>query len=140
MTLVELMIVLAILAVLATLAWPTYRDSVLRSRRADGMAALTRIMQSQERWRANHPAYQATLSDLPGAQRMVSDDGHYALSLDGVTATTYTARATVASTSPQTADSRCQVLEVEMNGGNITYRSQASGNAANAAPDPCWAR
>lgn len=140
MTLVELMIVLAILAVLASMAWPSFRDSVQRSRRADGMAALTEIMQSQERWRANNPTYRASLTLPEPPWRTVSHDGHYQLSLSDVSATSYTALATVVSTSPQTADSRCRVLEVQMNGGNITYRSQASGGGANAAPDPCWAR
>ncbi|OGB05762.1 MAG: hypothetical protein A3E25_15220 [Burkholderiales bacterium RIFCSPHIGHO2_12_FULL_69_20] len=141
MTLVELMIVMAILAALAAMAWPVFQEAVQRSRRADGMAALTEIMQSQERWRANNPTYQATLADLPGA-RTVSHDNHYDLSLvaGSVTATAYTARATVRSSSPQASDSRCQALQLVVNGGNITYSSLASGNAANAAPDPCWAR
>jgi type IV pilus assembly protein PilE len=141
MTLVELMIVLVVLAALAGLAWPTFQQSVQRSRRADGIAALSEIMQSQERWRANNPTYQATLASLPGA-RTVSHDGHYDLSLvEGtVSASTYTVRATVHSGSPQVADSRCQVLQVTVNGGNITFSSLASGNAANAAPDPCWSR
>lgn len=140
MTLVELMIVLAILAVLASMAWPSFRDSVQRSRRADGMAALTEIMQSQERWRANNPSYRASLTSPEPSWRSVSHDGHYQLSLSDVSATSYTALATVVSTSPQTADSRCQVLQLKVDGGNITYNSLTSGNAANAAPDPCWAK
>ncbi len=141
MTLVELMIVLVVLSVLAAVAWPTYQNAVQRSRRADGMAALTEILQAQERWRANNPSYKATLSNpvLPGA-RTVSHDGHYDLTLDNVTASTYTAVATARSSSPQSADSQCQVLQVVVNGGNITYTSQAGGGAVNAAPDPCWAR
>lgn len=142
MTLVELMIVMAILAALAAMAWPVFQEAVQRSRRADGMAALTEIMQSQERWRANNPAYQATLADLPGA-RTVSHDNHYDLSLvvnNATAGSAYTAVATVRSSSPQTSDSRCQVLQLVVNGGNITYRSGASGDALNALPDPCWAR
>ncbi len=141
MTLVELMIVLVILAVIAAMAWPSFQQAVQRSRRADAMAALSEILQAQERWRANNPSYQATLANLPGA-RAISHDSHYDLSLvDGsVAATTYTARATARSSSPQAGDSRCQVLQVAVVGGNITYSSVASGGAANAAPDPCWAR
>lgn len=141
MTLVELMIVLAVAAILSAIAWPVLTEAIHKSRRADGMAALAEIAQAQERWRANNPSFQNTLADLPGA-RAVSHDGHYALSLvDGsVGPTTYTARATVRTGSPQTADARCQVLQLAVAGGNITYSSLASGNAANAAPDPCWAR
>jgi len=143
MTLVELMIVLVILAILAAVAWPSYQNAIQRSRRADAVAALTEIMQAQERWRANNPRYKATLTDpaLPGT-RTVSHDGHYDLSLPDppATANAYTVQATVRSSSPQTADSSCQVMRVVIAGGNITYNSGASANATNAAPDPCWSK
>lgn len=140
-TLVELVIVVAVAAILAALAWPSLRDAVYKSRRADAMAALGEIAQSQERWRANNPLYQSVLADLPGA-RAVSHDGHYDLSLvDGsVSATAYIARATARSQSPQASDSRCQVLQLAVAGGNISYSSYATGNVANPAPDPCWVR
>jgi type IV pilus assembly protein PilE len=139
-TLVELMITLAIMAILASLAWPALQEAVQKSRRSDGMAALSTIMQAQERWRANNPTYQSTLASLPGALS-TSPDRHYDLSIvDGTaSATGYTARATVRSGSPQSGDSTCQVLQVAVNGGNITYSSR-SGGGANAAPDPCWVR
>jgi len=142
MTLVELMIVLVVLAVLAAVAWPSYQSAVQRSRRADGMAALTEIMQAQERWRANNPTYKSSLTNLPGTQSQ-SKDGHYVLETATESATAgkrYTATASVRTGSPQTSDARCQVLQVLVDGGNITYRSKDSGGATNAAPDPCWAR
>ncbi len=140
-TLVELMIVLAIMAFIAALAWPALQQAVQKSRRADGMSALANIMQAQERWRANNPAYQGTLADLPGASAAVSPDQHYNLSLvaGSVTATAFTARATARTASPQNSDSPCQTLELDINGGTISYRS-LSGGAPNAAPDPCWVR
>ena len=145
MTLVELMIVLVILSVLAAVAWPSYQNAVQRSRRADGIAALTRIMQAQERWRANHPQYSGTLSELI-PDRTTSHDGHYTLGVaveaeDPTAARSkYTATATVISTSPQASDTRCQVLRVRISDGNITYESLASGGTENSQPDPCWAR
>lgn len=141
-TLVELMIALAIMAILAAIAWPSLRDAVQKSRRADGMSALANVLQAQERWRANNPTYQDTLANLPGAQSSTSPDQHYTITLvaDSVSATTYTVQATARSSSPQADDSRCQTLRVAVDGGNIVYSSLASGNAANAAPDPCWVR
>lgn len=141
-TLVELMIAIAIIAMLSALAWPTLQAAVHRSRRADAMSSLAAIQQAQERWRANNPEYQSSLSSLPGAQASVSPDRHYDLSLvdDGLERRiAYTARATVRSSSPQSNDSRCQWLQVAVNGGNIVY-SSGGGGGANAAPDPCWAR
>ena len=148
MTLVELMIVLVVLAVLAAVAWPSYQSAVQRSRRADGMAALSEIMQAQERWRAKYPSYRSSLSATVASDGTVTEpalaatsrSGHYALSMSGVTSSGYTVTATVRSGSPQTADTNCQVLQVSISGGNITYSSKSSGGATNAAPDPCWAR
>jgi len=140
-TLIELMIALAVMAILAALAWPSLQEAVQKSRRADGMSALANIMQAQERWRANNPSYQATLAKLPGAEKAVSPDQHYALDIvDGsVSASTYTVQATARSGSPQSSDSRCQTLQVAIDGGSITYRSMAGG-AFNSLPDPCWVR
>jgi len=141
-TLVELMVVVAVLVILAALAWPAFNEAVHKSRRSDGMAALANIMQSQERWRANSPTYQGSLADLPGAQSTTSPDQHYTLSIlaGSATASGYTARATVRSGSPQTGDNHCQTMQVTMNAGLITYSSLASGGTANGTPDPCWVR
>ena len=145
-TLVELMVVVVVVAVLAAIAWPSLQEAVQKSRRADGMSALARIMQAQERWRGSNPGYQNTLADLPGGAETASPDRHYTLSLvDGsVTASGYTVRATANSSSPQASDSRCRVLEVvvgdPLRPGTIIYRSLNSGGAVNADPDPCWVR
>jgi type IV pilus assembly protein PilE len=139
-TLVELIITVAILAILSALAWPTLQEAVQRSRRTDAMAALATIQQAQERWRANNLEYKSSLTSLPGAQATRSPDGHYDLSLteDGLDRRVgYTARATVRSDSAQSADSRCQWLQVTVNGGNITY---TSSSGTTAATDKCWAR
>ena len=137
-TLIELMIVVAIVAVLVAIAWPSFTNAVNKSRRSDAMSALAQIMQAQERWRANNPSYQDTLANLPGASNGVSMAGHYDLSLlNGVTGSTYTAQASVHNGSPQSADSLCQTMQVTMNGGNITYTSVDSGGTV-TTPGPCW--
>lgn len=143
MTLIELLIVLVIVAILAAVAWPSFREAVHKSRRADAMSALTEIMQAQERWRSNNAAYKATLtSPVLAGTRTVSQAGHYdlAIATDSATATAYTATATVKSTSPQASDTRCQVMRVRIDVGNIFYESLASGAALNGSPDPCWVR
>ena len=147
MTLIELLIVLVIVAILAAVAWPSFRDAVQKSRRADAMSALTEIMQAQERWRANHPQYTSSRTDL-GGTRATSANGHYAmdvavLAVDGTNrplSVAYQATATAKETSPQYSDSTCRVMRVTIDGGNIRYLSLASGGAENSEPDPCWAR
>ncbi len=48
-TLIELMIVVAVIAILAAIAYPSYQDSVRKSRRADAKAALLDLAQFMER-------------------------------------------------------------------------------------------
>lgn len=65
-TLIELMIVVAIVAILAAIAYPSYQDSVRKGRRAEGKEALLRIQLAQEKFRVNNAAYAAdgTLGDF----------------------------------------------------------------------------
>ena len=141
-TLIEVLIVLAIAAILASMAWPAFTTAINKSRRSDAMTALAQITQSQERWRANKPSYQATLANLVGASAGVSPGGHYDLSMvaGSVTSTGYKANAAVKLGSPQNADTNCKVLQVEMSNGNLSYRSGPDDNVGNGTPDPCWVR
>lgn len=137
---IELLIVLVIAAILASIAWPAYNSQVLRGRRSDAMSALAAISQAQERWRSDNPAYASNMSDLD-ARMAVSQGGHYDVSIvqGTVTASAYTLRATVKSSSPQANDSRCQTLQMRLEAGRISYTSSNSGGA-NSDPDPCWVR
>ncbi|MGB0496320.1 MAG: type IV pilin protein [Kangiellaceae bacterium] len=57
-TLLELMIVLAIIGVLASIAYPAYDQYTVRAKRSDGMAALNLAAQAMERFRANNYSYE----------------------------------------------------------------------------------
>jgi len=136
------MVVLAIVAILAALAWPAFTDAVNKSRRSDAMSALANITQAQERWRANNPGFQSDRSLLAGATSAVSPGGHYALDMvpNSVSSTGYKANATVSIGSPQASDTACQVMQVEMSQGNISYHSGPTSAVGNGTPDPCWVR
>jgi type IV pilus assembly protein PilE len=58
-TLIEMMIVLIVIAILGAIAFPSYQASVLKTRRAEGRAALARIMLQQERYYSLHTSYLA---------------------------------------------------------------------------------
>ncbi len=56
-TLIELMIVVAIIGLLAAVAYPAYTDSVLKGRRAQGRTAVAELLQQQERYITQRNCY-----------------------------------------------------------------------------------
>jgi type IV pilus assembly protein PilE len=58
-TLIELMIVVAVIGILAAIAYPAYTDSVLKGKRAQARTALLELMQQQERYMTQRNTYLA---------------------------------------------------------------------------------
>lgn len=56
-TLIELMIVVAVIGILAAIAYPAYTDSVMKGKRAQARTALLELMQQQERYMTQHNSY-----------------------------------------------------------------------------------
>lgn len=78
-TLIEVMIVVAIISIIAAIAMPSYQNSVRKSRRSDGMALINQIMQAQERYFVNNMTYTTDLTDLgfSSASGVASAEEHY---------------------------------------------------------------
>ncbi len=70
-TLVEVLIVVAILSILTAIAWPGYARHIVKARRTEAQLALVDAMQRQEQYRAQHHSYLAFSS---GANEPASRD------------------------------------------------------------------
>jgi type IV pilus assembly protein PilE len=66
LTLVELLIVLAIVAILGALAYPSYAGSVAKARRIEAQVALIEALQQQEHHYRRHNTYLAFSAEAPG--------------------------------------------------------------------------
>lgn len=148
-TLLELMISLFVVGVLLTIAYPSFVEQVRKSRRADAIAALTVVQQAQERWRANNPQYakfnSAAAQDPANGLTVPSQSAsrYYTLSIDGLSATTYTLVATAAADKSQAHDRNCQLIGARAVGGALRYGSGATSidwGADNPDLGNCWAR
>ncbi|MCU0921785.1 MAG: prepilin-type N-terminal cleavage/methylation domain-containing protein [Burkholderiaceae bacterium] len=146
-TLVELMIAVVVVALLASIALPSFMDSIRKSRRSEAFAALSAVQQAQERWRGNHASYagNAQLTAAPSAsapglgQPATTASGYYGIAISGESAVGYSVTATAVAGTSQASDGNCKVLAARVNGGNLEY---GSGDAAASFPDShrCWAR
>lgn len=65
-TLIELMIVVAIIAILAAIAMPIYRDYVIRSRLTEAQSSLSAFRTQMEQFYQDNRSYQATTGNACG--------------------------------------------------------------------------
>lgn len=128
-TLIELMVTVAIVGILAGIAYPAYTNSVLKSRRADGVAKLLQLQMAQESYRVKQaaPSYATTLLQLTGAATLTTDYYSYALNPASATAFTITATATGTQANDTTA---CKTLVIKETGPDLP----------DAAEKACWSR
>ena len=134
-TLIELMIGVAIAGVLAAVAYPSFREQIDKSRRADAIEALIGAQMAQERWRANQAAY-GSLGEIGVAG--ITGAGHYTLEVTAADTSGYELLASARGT--QRADAECRHLRLSMIGANFLYASGPDAAATNppATNRRCW--
>ena len=139
MTLIELMVVVAIVAAIFAFAFPSYDRYIVRAKRAVGQNMLMQVADRQQQFFMDNKRFAADLTNLGfGANPfIVDDDGAgtvagdtdavYSLALSNVTATTWTATATPVG-AQLSRDTFC---------GNLTI-NQAGAKGKSGAADNCW--
>ena len=123
-TLIELMIVIAVLAILVAIAYPSYQRHIEKTRRADGQSALLGAAQEMERCFTRNNTYTGCFTTDPTSPQ-ASPDEFYNLHAT-LTATTYTLNAVPAGA--QTTDA-CGTFTLDHRG------NRGHGGGAN---DRCW--
>ncbi|MEP6941597.1 MAG: type IV pilin protein [Betaproteobacteria bacterium] len=92
-TIVEVVIACAVVAILAALAYPSYVNTVQKSRRSDATSALLGAAGQLERYFTERNTYSTATLGSGGVYPSTSLNGYYTLSFGAQTATTYTLNA-----------------------------------------------
>jgi type IV pilus assembly protein PilE len=129
-TLVEITITLAVALILASAAWPSQEKSLQRARRADAIAALTRVQFAQEQYRAHHGIYAATLAALQGAASPRSPEGLYDVALTDASGGRVVLAAAARPDGLQARDADCARLTIRLDQGLADFGPSAR----------CWNR
>lgn len=118
-TLIELMIVVAIIAILAAIALPAYNEQVRKSRRAEAARFAGEMQLNLERWRAENPSYANCVvvgcgSGTYPTSPDVTASPFYTVAIDAATATgTYYIITAAPRTGSAQAGDRCGNLTLE---------------------------
>jgi type IV pilus assembly protein PilE len=138
-TMIEMLMAVAIMGILVAIAYPAYQDSVMKSHRADGIAAGLALQVAQERFRGSCKFYAQSIgaSDTCGASaaastvasNSTSNEGYYTLSIASSTASGNSYTIVLTPTGSQAGDSDCSPM-------TIAY--SASNPSGLKAPTDCW--
>jgi len=140
MTLLELMIVVAIVGILSAVAIPSYRAYVLRANRADAKRALVTLAADLERCFTRNNTYKDGGTTAPTAPCLAAtslpdaSSGTYSIEVDtaGINDNSFALRAVPIR--GQVADTKCGTFML-----NDTNSRTVSGSSS-STPQECWGR
>jgi type IV pilus assembly protein PilE len=139
-TLIELMIVVAIIAILAAIGYPSYRDYVRRSNRAEGKSELMNAAALQEKFFSNNNTYTTDMTalGLDNTDPAITEKGFYSVDAaacaGGTIATCYVLTATPVAGGGQSDDTKCTSMTIDSRGS----KGGAGAQCNCATADTCW--
>jgi type IV pilus assembly protein PilE len=141
-TLIELMIVVAIIGILSAIAYPAYLDSVRRAHRTDARVELNDIATRLQRCFTTNSTFLSDTKKVCEVQVAVAGDGikspnkYYLVKGSKFEATKYTLTATPIAGTTQEKDTKCKSLTLDQSG------KKGATNSSNAETpeviDECW--
>jgi type IV pilus assembly protein PilE len=138
-TLLEIMIVVAIIGILASIAYPSYMRQIIQSQRTDARTAIFNIAQQQEEFFVQNMQYAPDLQTLYGGAAAIasvpSPEQEYNVTIQagcGNPCMTYTITATPAAGSTQARDEQCASMSVN----NLGLKTALDDGGA--ASTVCW--
>jgi len=135
-SLLELLIVMAIIGILAAIAYPTYIQFTKKSNRADATTTLINAAQILQRCYSQTYDYtqceNPTPSGIPGVSAAAnSPQGYYSITLDAANLANNTFQLTATPIqSPQTNDAQCTTFTLQQSG--------LQGSTGTATSQDCW--
>ena len=118
-TLIELMIVVALVSILAAVALPGYREHVRKSRRAEAQSYLLSVASRQQQFLVDTRSYSASLTDIGiAAPSSVSAAYDITLCADSASACAAPAQTFYLKATPKSdqTSERCGTLTIDQNG------------------------